>query len=69
MISSTGDPSAAAPDTGRSNGGERAGDPTGAASIDKVRDILFGNQVREFERRFAASRNASSRKRTTSRRT
>jgi hypothetical protein len=53
MISSTGDPSAAAPDTGRSNGGERAGDPTGAASIDKVRDILFGNQVREFERRFA----------------
>jgi uncharacterized protein YoxC len=39
MISSTGDPSAAAPDTG--------------ASIDKVRDILFGNQVREFERRFA----------------
>jgi uncharacterized protein YoxC len=53
MISSTGDPSAAAPETGRSNGGERAGDPTGAASIDKVRDILFGNQVREFERRFA----------------
>jgi exonuclease VII large subunit len=53
MISSTGDPSAAASDTGRSNGGERAGDPTGAASIDKVRDILFGNQVREFERRFA----------------
>lgn len=39
MISSTDDPSAAAPDTG--------------ASIDKVRDILFGNQVREFERRFA----------------
>jgi DNA anti-recombination protein RmuC len=24
----------------------------GGASIDKVRDILFGNQVREFERRF-----------------
>ena len=23
------------------------------ASIDKVRDILFGNQMREFERRFA----------------
>jgi uncharacterized phage infection (PIP) family protein YhgE len=44
MISSTGDPSAAAPDTGQSSG---------AASIDKVRDILFGNQVREFERRFA----------------
>ena len=39
MISSTGDPSATAPDTG--------------ASIDKVRDILFGNQVREFDRRFA----------------
>lgn len=23
------------------------------ASLDKVRDILFGNQVRDFERRFA----------------
>ena len=46
MISSTGDPSAAAPQTG-------AAEPAAAASIDKVRDILFGNQVREFERRFA----------------
>lgn len=40
--------------------GDKAGDaaplasePSGAASIDKVRDILFGSQVREFERRFA----------------
>jgi len=45
MISSTGDPSAAASHTGA--------EPAAAASIDKVRDILFGNQVREFERRFA----------------
>jgi hypothetical protein len=41
MISSTGDPTPA------------TGESTGAASIDKVRDILFGNHVREFERRFA----------------
>ena len=41
MISSKGDPTQA------------AGEPTNAASIDKVRDILFGNQVREFERRFS----------------
>jgi hypothetical protein len=56
MISSKDDPSAAANQGGRPNGG--AGTPAapeagGAASIDKVRDILFGNQVREFERRFA----------------
>jgi exonuclease VII large subunit len=30
-----------------------AADPTGAANLDKVRDILFGVQQREFERRFA----------------
>ena len=37
----------------RPNGRERqAVDPTGGASIDKVRDILFGGQMREFERRF-----------------
>jgi len=30
----------------------QAGDPS-AASIDKVRDILFGGQVREFDRRFS----------------
>lgn len=36
------------------NGAERqaTADPS-AASIDKVRDILFGGQVREFDRRFA----------------
>ena len=38
-------------------GGPEPGDrpqtaDAGGASIDKVRDILFGNQVREFERRF-----------------
>ena len=30
-----------------------AADATGGASIDKVRDILFGSHLREFERRFA----------------
>ena len=28
-------------------------DPTGGASLDKVRDILFGVQMRDYERRFA----------------
>jgi hypothetical protein len=38
----------------RPNGRERqAVDPASGASIDKVRDILFGGQMREFERRFA----------------
>jgi uncharacterized phage infection (PIP) family protein YhgE len=36
------------------NGADRqSGDPGNAASIDKVRDILFGGQVREFDRRFS----------------
>ncbi len=40
-------------DAGRPNGRERqAVDPASGASIDKVRDILFGGQMREFERRF-----------------
>jgi len=30
-----------------------AADAAGAANLDKVRDILFGVQVRDFERRFA----------------
>jgi hypothetical protein len=30
-----------------------AGDAAGAANLDKVREILFGVQVRDFERRFA----------------
>lgn len=29
------------------------GDGTNPASLDKVRDILFGNQMRDVERRFA----------------
>jgi DNA repair exonuclease SbcCD ATPase subunit len=58
MISSTDDPSATANQAGRPNGGDRAAtpapaEPSSAASIDKVRDILFGNQVREIDRRFA----------------
>ena len=35
-----------------STGGPGPSDVSGGASIEKVRDILFGNQVREFERRF-----------------
>jgi hypothetical protein len=38
---------------GRGPSERSAAEPPGGASIDKVRDILFGNQVREFERRFA----------------
>ena len=58
MISSKDDPGAAANPASRPNGGDRTAaaaspDAGGAASIDKVRDILFGNQVREFERKFA----------------
>jgi DNA anti-recombination protein RmuC len=38
----------------RPNGRDRqAMEAAGGASIDKVRDILFGGQMREFERRFA----------------
>ena len=33
--------------------GRPAPETAGAGSLDKVRDILFGGQVREFERRFA----------------
>jgi uncharacterized phage infection (PIP) family protein YhgE len=55
MISSRDDQSAAANEAARPSGGERAAgaDAAGGASIDKVRDILFGNQVREFDRKFA----------------
>ncbi len=56
MISTKEDPGRVANDTSRGlDGGERssAGEASdGSASIDKVRDILFGNQAREFERRF-----------------
>lgn len=42
-----------AADSVRPNGRDRqAVDPASGASIDKVRDILFGGQMREFERRF-----------------
>lgn len=41
---------AARPETGAD--APAAGDATSGASIDKVRDILFGGHVREFERRF-----------------
>lgn len=38
---------------GDETGGAGVGDAAGGASLDKVRDILFGVQVRDFERRFA----------------
>ena len=34
-------------------GPETAADDLGAGNIDKVRDILFGGQMRDYERRFA----------------
>ncbi|MGH9383702.1 MAG: hypothetical protein ACRD2N_05385 [Vicinamibacterales bacterium] len=41
--------------SGGPNGADRqtSGEATGAASIDKVRDLLFGGQMREVERRFS----------------
>jgi DNA repair exonuclease SbcCD ATPase subunit len=33
--------------------GAGSGDTTGSANLEKVRDILFGNQMRDVERRFA----------------
>ena len=38
--------------TDRAHGDRSTGGESSGASIDKVRDLLFGNQVREFERRF-----------------
>jgi hypothetical protein len=40
------------PDSAGAAGRPNGADPS-AASIDKVRDILFGGQVREFDRRFS----------------
>lgn len=39
--------------TGTADSGRPAAEVAGAANLDKVRDILFGVQMREFERRFA----------------
>src|SRR5262245_30891524 len=39
-------------DAGREAGGAVPSTAEGSASIDKVRDILFGTHLREFERRF-----------------
>jgi DNA anti-recombination protein RmuC len=39
--------------SGEDAGGAGVPDTAGGASLDKVRDILFGVQVRDFERRFA----------------
>lgn len=40
-------------EAGRNPSERPAAESSGDASIEKVRDILFGNQVRDFERRFA----------------
>jgi DNA-binding transcriptional regulator YbjK len=40
-------------DTEQSEVRPAVGDETGAASLDKVRDILFGGQMRDLDRRFA----------------
>ncbi len=55
MITTKEEQTAAVGESGDKAGdaGPLASEPSGAASIDKVRDILFGSQVREFERRFA----------------
>jgi hypothetical protein len=53
MISTKDNRGSQADDAGRDpGGGERAASDAGGASIEKVRDILFGQHVREFERRF-----------------
>jgi hypothetical protein len=44
---------AAAPAAGDRDEGGARGPADGAASIDKVRDLLFGTQLRELDRRFA----------------
>jgi hypothetical protein len=41
------------PDGGHSESGARVSADGGGASIDKVRDLLFGSQLRELDRRFA----------------
>ncbi len=46
------DPKPSAPPATDSPRAERGGTPE-TGNIDKIRDILFGNQVREFDRRFA----------------
>jgi len=55
MISSKDQDAVKTDGTGSATVADRAaaGDVAGGASIDKVRDILFGTQLREFERRFA----------------
>jgi hypothetical protein len=39
--------------SGNPEGAARATDAAGGGSIDKVRDLLFGSQLRELDRRFA----------------
>jgi hypothetical protein len=56
MIPSKDEQSAVAPEVGGNlEGGTRptTGETAGGGSIDKVRDLLFGSQLRELDRRFA----------------
>jgi hypothetical protein len=56
MIPSKDEHSALVHDAGGSSDGPvrpAAGEAAGGASIDKVRDLLFGGQLRELDRRFA----------------
>jgi DNA repair exonuclease SbcCD ATPase subunit len=53
MISTRDDSPTEAPNVTREEPSRAAGDGAGAASLDKVRDILFGGQMRDVDRRFA----------------
>ena len=50
---------------GKGDDGARAmlTDPASGASLDKVRDILFGVQMRDYEKRSSVSKSGSSRRR------
>jgi hypothetical protein len=52
MISSQDEPTSVATNVNQDEP-IRGGDGAGAASLDKVRDILFGGQMRDVDRRFA----------------
>jgi hypothetical protein len=53
MISSKENPNVASGNPPEESARGAAADGTGAASLDKVRDILFGGQMRDVDRRFA----------------
>jgi DNA anti-recombination protein RmuC len=53
MISSKDEPTSVASNVNQEEPMRGLGEGTGAASLDKVRDILFGGQMRDVDRRFA----------------